>query len=240
MIITGLCGIRPSAGDTLFINPITDSSIKYFCLDDVLYHGHKLSVVYDEHGNKYKNGKGLTVFIDGNKTALIKTGDGKYKVLVGKSLNIQTQSQSTSYALNIYQKSYPVPSASINAVDTALYQAIDGRIWFFPEITNRWTTSGSTSSSDWYALDFGQPREISTITIYPVAYDTTFKAPENFLVEYFSNSIWIPAKVTNQQPEKPIGNTVNTLKLEKIKTDKIKISFRHAINQVAISEIECY
>jgi hypothetical protein len=47
LVITGLCGIRPSESDTLVLNPLIDNSIELFCLDDVLYHGHKLTVVYD-------------------------------------------------------------------------------------------------------------------------------------------------------------------------------------------------
>ncbi|HTD93477.1 MAG TPA: trehalase family glycosidase, partial [Chitinophagaceae bacterium] len=47
LVITGLCGIRPSADDTLVINPLIDSSLTYFCLDDVAYHGHRLTVLYD-------------------------------------------------------------------------------------------------------------------------------------------------------------------------------------------------
>ena len=75
LVITGLCGIRPSTGDTLVINPLVDNSIQYFCLDDVLYHGHKLTVVYDEDGSKYKLGKGLTVFVDGKKAPLIQKAE---------------------------------------------------------------------------------------------------------------------------------------------------------------------
>ena len=96
--------IRPSAGDTLVINPITDSSIKYFCLDDVTYHGHRLSVVYDEDGNKYKYGKSITVFVDGKKAALLKTGDSKHKVMIGKPIILQSQPQPANYALNIHQR----------------------------------------------------------------------------------------------------------------------------------------
>jgi hypothetical protein len=40
--------------DTLVINPLIDNSIEYFYLDDVLYHGHKLTVVYDRDGTRYK------------------------------------------------------------------------------------------------------------------------------------------------------------------------------------------
>ena len=57
LVITGLCGLRPSETDTLVINPLIDNSIQYFCLDEVLYHGHKLIVVYDRDGTRYKMGK---------------------------------------------------------------------------------------------------------------------------------------------------------------------------------------
>jgi Trehalase len=64
LVITGLCGIRPAESDTLTINPLADDSIQYFCLEDILYHGHKVSVVYDKDGSKYNLGKGFTIFVD--------------------------------------------------------------------------------------------------------------------------------------------------------------------------------
>ena len=33
LVISGLCGIRPSESDTLDINPLVNNSISYFCLD---------------------------------------------------------------------------------------------------------------------------------------------------------------------------------------------------------------
>ena len=66
--------------------------------------------------------------------------------------------------MNIWHKGYPKPSTSVYTMpDSSMYQAIDGRIWYFPEITNRWTTEGSASSMDWFALDFGTAHEISSI-----------------------------------------------------------------------------
>ncbi|RYF90327.1 MAG: glycogen debranching protein, partial [Chitinophagaceae bacterium] len=58
LIITGLCGIRPEAGDSLTVHPLIDSSIRYFALDNISYHGHRLSVLYDRDGSRYKLGKG--------------------------------------------------------------------------------------------------------------------------------------------------------------------------------------
>lgn len=66
LIITGLVGLRPRMDSTLEINPlIPQGKWKWFCLDNVLYHGHNLSIVWDEDGSRYHAGKGLRVFVDG-------------------------------------------------------------------------------------------------------------------------------------------------------------------------------
>ena len=240
LVISGLCGIRPSESDTLDINPLVDSSIQYFFLDDIRYHGHKLTVAYDKEGNKYKLGKGLTVFVDGKKTALLEK-QGKYQVFIGAPVIKPVSKQAVDFALNIERKGYPVPSASINSVpDTSLYQAIDGRIWYFPEITNRWTSLGSTAASDWLALDFGQSREISRVKIYSFADGNTFAAPDSYTIEYQNGSQWLPVKVREVNPAKPAGNTVNTMVFEKAAATRIRINFKHETKAVAISEVEVY
>jgi hypothetical protein len=239
LIITGLCGLRPSESDTLVINPLIDSSIRYFCLGDVLYHGHKLTVAYDRDGTRYKMGKGLTLLVDGKKIELFKMGE-KQAIIVGSPILNHSSQQPTDYALNISRKGYPMPSASINAApDTSLYQAIDGKIWYFPEITNRWSTLGSTSKTDWFSIDFGQPREISSIKIYPVVDNRLLAVPDSFVVEIQKDDKWMPIEI-KRQPTKPIGNTENSLFFDKITTPRVRISFAHAQKQVAISEIECY
>ena len=240
LIITGLCGIRPSKGDTLSINPLLDNSIQYFCLDDVLYHGHKLTVVYDEDGSKYKLGKGLTVFIDGNKIPLIKKQD-KYEVVVGTPIVIHVPKQPVDVALNIRHSGYPSPSSSVNVLpDTSMYQAIDGRAWYFPEITNRWTTLGSTSKTDWFAVDFGKRQEVSGVKIYLFADGKTFASPDSIAIEYENNGQWFPVNKKEQRPAKPVGNTVNTIVFDKVGTSGIRINFKHVTKHVAVSEIECY
>jgi len=240
LIITGLCGIRPSESDTLLINPLIDSSIRYFCLDDVLYHGHKLTIVYDRDGSRYKAGKGLTALVDGEKAGLLKIGD-KQAIVVGTPIVRHTSQLPVDYAINISHQGYPTPFASINTTpDTSLYQAIDGRIWYFPEITNRWTTIGSTAKSDWFAIDFGQPREISSVKIYPFADNKMFAAPDSFNIEIQSSDKWIPVATKEQRPATPIGNTENTLVFDKVNATRVRIILAHAQKQVAISEIECH
>lgn len=240
LIITGLCGIRPDNGDTLDINPLTDNSIDYFCLDNVLYHGHKLTVVYDRDGSRYNLGKGLIVLLDGRKTTTIQSGN-KYKVVIGKPLKNIPVDQPANLALNISHSGYPAPSASVNTIpDSSMYQAIDGRIWYFPEITNRWTTMGSTSQIDWYAIDLGKEQKISSAKMYVFADSSHFNAPDDFTVEYLNNGKWLPVKMIKQHPQKPVGNTVTSIVFETVTAQSIRINFSHMTKQVAISEIELY
>lgn len=239
LIITGLCGIRPSEGDTLDINPLIDSSIKYFYLDNVLYHGHKLSVIYDEDGSKYNVGKGLTVFVDDKESKVINE-NGRHRIVIGRSVKSTASSRRVNYALNVWRKGYPKPDASINNnPDTSLYQAIDGRIWYFPEVVNRWTTLGSTSNSDWYSIDFNEANEVSVMKVYFFDDAKTFSAPDGVTIEYKDNSNWRPVKLKHQ-PEKLTGNTVNVFEFEKISTPAIRIVFKHSTKQVAVVEAECY
>ena len=70
LIITGLVGLRPRADDTIVVNPlIPHGAWNYFCLDNVHYHGHILTILYDKTGDRYGKGKGLRVLADGKEIA---------------------------------------------------------------------------------------------------------------------------------------------------------------------------
>ncbi len=241
LVITGLCGIRPSAGDTLHINPLVDSSIQYFLLDDLVYHGHKLSVMYDVDGKKYHVAKGLTVYVDGNRSQLMANGNG-YDIYLGKPITAATIKHPVNLALNLPGKGYPLPSASVNNIpDTSLYQAIDGRCWYFTEIANRWTTTGSTTDKDWYALDFGSGRRISGANIYLLADSVHFKVPDSISIDYLVGTEWKAAVLTTPNMELPLkGNTKNSIHFEPIRTNKVRINFYHTASQVAMSELELF
>lgn len=74
LIITGLVGLRPRADDVVEINPLLPADKwDFFCLDNVLYHGRKLTVIWDRTGEKYGRGQGLSLFADGKKIAGART-----------------------------------------------------------------------------------------------------------------------------------------------------------------------
>jgi hypothetical protein len=99
---------------------------------------------------------------------------------------------------------------------------------------------GGTSNKDWYALDFGQPHEISSIRIYLVEDGKTFDLPGNISTEYKNNNTWIPVKLKESNHQKLIGNTVNEFDFDKINVEAIRVNFTHKKKQVAVTEIECY
>ncbi|WP_018629964.1 MGH1-like glycoside hydrolase domain-containing protein [Niabella aurantiaca] len=66
LVITGLVGLRPRADDQVEIHPLLPAGAwDWFALDNVLYHGKIITVIWDRTGKKYHKGKGLSVWADG-------------------------------------------------------------------------------------------------------------------------------------------------------------------------------
>ncbi len=239
LVISGLCGIRPSAGDSLTINPLVDSSIHYFRLEDVAYHGHRLSILYDQDGSRYGFGKGLTAFVDGKLSELVKTDKG-YRLKIGPALQVKKEGRSPDLALNIWKKGFPTPSASVNNVTDSVFQAIDGKVWYFPEISNGWTTRSSTEKADWYALEFGKEQAITSAKIYLVADGKEYAVPDSIGIEVRKGTSWLPVKAMPSGTGELRGNTVNEFRFDSVSTEGMRFVFHHALKQVAVSEVEVY
>jgi hypothetical protein len=68
LIISGLIGLRPRADDIVEVNPLMPEGLwDWFCLDNVLYHGRTLTIVWDKNGTKYGRGTGLRILADGEE-----------------------------------------------------------------------------------------------------------------------------------------------------------------------------
>lgn len=70
LVISGLVGVIPRMDSTIVIDPLVPRNTwPWFALDRVRYHGHNLSVFWDETGERYHLGKGLFLFVDGELAA---------------------------------------------------------------------------------------------------------------------------------------------------------------------------
>ena len=74
LIITGLIGLRPRLDNTIEVTPLIPADKwDWFCLDNVLYHGHNLTILWDKNGDRYHCGKGLRIFVDGKEVGQANT-----------------------------------------------------------------------------------------------------------------------------------------------------------------------
>jgi len=66
LVISDLIGLKPRADDIVEIySLLPDNKWDWFCLDNILYHDHLLTILWDKNGKKYGKGKGLKIYADG-------------------------------------------------------------------------------------------------------------------------------------------------------------------------------
>jgi hypothetical protein len=65
LVVTGLAGLRPREDNIVDVNPLVpDGNWDWFCLDQVQYHGHMLTILWDKYGTHYNRGAGFRVYAD--------------------------------------------------------------------------------------------------------------------------------------------------------------------------------
>lgn len=70
LVVTGLAGLRPRPDSVLEVRPlIPHDRWEWFCLDNVLYHGKIITIIWDKTGEKYNRGKGFSVLVNGKVAA---------------------------------------------------------------------------------------------------------------------------------------------------------------------------
>ncbi len=73
LVMTGICGIRPSADDRLEIHPL-GTSLDSFSLRDLIYHGHRIDMDWDKT-------RGLTVSVDGTERVSLSASEKIHTVI---------------------------------------------------------------------------------------------------------------------------------------------------------------
>jgi hypothetical protein len=65
LIISDLIGLKPRNDNVIEVFPlIPEGKWDWFCLDNVLYHGRIITILWDKIGNKYGRGKGFRIYVD--------------------------------------------------------------------------------------------------------------------------------------------------------------------------------
>ncbi|KAI1206109.1 Six-hairpin glycosidase-like protein [Annulohypoxylon truncatum] len=236
-VITGLLGIIPQQGNTLKISPIVPRNWTYFALENLPYHGHLVTVLYDRHGSRYKSGRGLTVFIDGKRV---------YNGLqTSASIPIPPPILPCEALINIAANpagpgQYPTAEATFTNSGDFQYKAIDGVLFYDSIPDNRWTNYGSPNENDTLTISFARPRNITSITLAlysDVARGGGIDVPARIEI-YGSNGLLF----TLDDPSSLLPNDRNELSFDLVETQFVAVNmYRKSSNLwVGICELEVW
>ncbi len=244
LVITGLAGLRPRADDTLEVNPLipaanSSNPISYLCLENVHYHGQSVTILYDRDGTHYGKGAGLSIYVNGRQV-VAPSVLGRKTIPIDPPPSVLTSAHPVNVAINLTRSGFPTPSASINATPEALYAALDGRVWYFPEMPKYWTNRGSQSAQDWYAVDFGSPKLISSVKLYFYSDGAQFNAPASYSLQYWTGTDWAAIPNTQLTPP-PIGNGENVRTFQPTQTSRLRVVFTNPPNSaVALVQLKAF
>lgn len=212
LIITGLIGLHPLAESEVEVTPLVPASWDYFALDDVLYHGNRLSVVWDRTGDHYQRGQGLMIFADGEKIASRKD-IGRLKASIAYKARKEKQRMINFAVNNEKEGSYPQMKCSSAASDHPVRLIQDGAYWYHISPPNRWTSAEPGAKAEWVEVDFGVPRPVQMVKLYLLddtgkqdfigsdGFDkniyrktkpTTVVAPKEVALQYKKDDQWVP------------------------------------------------
>jgi len=243
LVITGLVGLRPRADDTLEVSPLAPDEWSWFALDDVAYHEHRVTVLWDRDGTRYHRGRGLTLLVDGRLIANAPVLR-RLKVLIAPP-RVRAESPAlVNVAVNNGRGAYPWVDASFSAPSSPPFALIDGNYRYTNAPPNRWTDSGSTEPRARLVLDFGAPRLVDELTLYFLddGAASNVRAPASYTIETWSKGRWIPAGAATREPSTPEGHRANHARFATpLRASRIRLTFAHNSGAyVGLTEIEAW
>ncbi len=224
LVLTGLVGIRPRADDVLEVNPLLPDaadpqSLGWFRVQDVPYHGHKIAVTWDADGSHYRRGRGLAIAVDGREIARRDTL-GRVEIPLPRAAT-PAIARPINLGVQLVRGQFPMASASSNGDPENVHDAIDGRTWFFPELTNGWSSAPSPAEQ-YYAIDLGKSVSLARAELAFFADGKGFAAPSAYRVQGWIDGQWQDLATPTGRP---IANGITTLHWPARATSKVRLLF---------------
>ncbi len=262
LVITGLVGLTPRDDETLEINPLAPAEWNYFALDDVSYRGHRVSVIWDKTGERYKRGAGLRVLVDGKEVAKSETLsrlNGRLSLRERASSNAASRvddattkagektlfrgakGDTVNFAVNNDGDYFPRVSVSHTGPKSSPSKLIDGNYWYHRDPPNRWTTDGSKSETDWLELDLGVARHVHQAKLYFLDDEQGIVPPREFTLETWRDDKWQPIADQQRSPQQPTGRRANVVTFVPQPVSKLRVVFTHASSgRTGLTELELW
>jgi len=242
LIITGLVGLRPRADDTLEVAPLAPERWPYFALNDVAYHGHTVSIIWDKDGSRYHRGAGLSIFVDGRRVAHT-SHVSRLTAYLGPTPVLPAADRPVNLAVNNDGSAYPLVTASYSAPKTPPFFAVDGQYRYGMDPPDRWTAAGSGHARDWLAVDFGIVRPIDSVKLYLLddGPGAAVRAPASYAIQMWRAGRWVDVPDQHRDPATPVGHRANAIAFPRIETSKLRVVLVHRPDASSgLSEIEAW
>jgi hypothetical protein len=226
LILTGVVGIRPRADNVLEVDPlIPDASdpqaMAWFRAQDVPYHGRRVAVTWDADGSHYGRGAGLSIEVDGHEVARRKDLGRLTVPIAGKAA--PSYARPVDLAVQLVRGKYPKGTASSNADSENVHDAIDGRVWFFPELPNGWSSAPSPAQQ-WYMVDFGKPTRVSRAELAFFEDAVRYAAPDSYRIQTMVGDEW--RDIQASPATNAVANGITHVQWPAVTTTKVRILFR--------------
>lgn len=257
LVVTGVVGLRPRADDSVEVNPLAPRDWTHFALEDLRYHGRRLSILWDRDGTRYGRGQGLTILADGRVIAreatlgkLVASLDGNsQRATVGggkratRPLEARRSAVQLNLAVNNDRGAFPWIAASYAAPEHPPSYLVDGNYWYHESPPNRWTTIGSPNSADTLTLDFGVSRRVQEVRLYVLddGPGRPVRAPAHHDVQLWRNGTWASAGATRRAPGDLEGHRANVLSFTPTNTSRVRVVLQPRPGAaVGLSELEVW
>ncbi|GAB3164144.1 discoidin domain-containing protein [Amycolatopsis stemonae] len=240
LVLSGLIGLRPQSGDTLDVRPLTPSTWDHFAAENVPYHGHNVTVLWDRDGTHYGQGAGMRLYVDGRlvqRSATLRPTT----IDVGRAV-LPRSDDLVNDAANPVRTGYPQPITSYTWPNDNAWSALDGKVWYneVPENT-RWTNYSSPNANDFYGVDFGAPTQVSDVRWSGYDDGGGVKPAAAYSLQYWAGSAWqdVPGQV--RAPASPVGNGVNRITFPALTTSKVRLVFTNPPGAfVGVTELQAW
>ena len=224
LVITGVVGLRPRADDSVEVNPLAPREWAYFALDDVRYHGYRLSILWDRDGTRYGRGPGLTVMADGRVIGRAPEL-GRVVAYVGRP-RIARDAAPRLDNVAVNNDKAPLPRIAASFADSAddPRRVVDGNYWYHVMPPNRWTTVGSPHAQDTLTIDFATAREIRRVSLYLLddGEASRVRAPMRYDVQLWTGKDWSSVRPL-RRPIPPTGHRANIVDIKPTQASRIRV-----------------
>lgn len=242
LVISGLIGLRPAAGDRLPIKPLVPASWDHFALENVPYHGHNVTVAYDNDGSHYGIGRGMSVYVDGVTVAHKATVQPVTVTIPAAPAVDPATTRSVNDAANPLRTGFPKPITSYTWQGDNPWNALDGKVFFDEVLENtRWTNYSSPNAQDWYGVDFGAPTPVTDVRWYGYDDGGGVRPAAGYQLQYLVGKTWKNVPGQQRASTTPAGNGLNRITFPAVTTSQLRLLFTNPAGAfVGVTEFQAW